>query len=386
MFQKSQAVPYQTTFTDWQGINRAGYLNANSTVNDVRDAPDWMKALYPEFNITDDVGNVIGWNPGNFVSETGEGLPDFSGLSATARADQLQRVNAAGGDMAIGLDQNALLQQYREAYADKFPGAYQPDANGNMIAVRHVGGDVLGDTLLTIGSVLVGGLASTMFSAPAAGATAGGAEAAGAAGAFDAAGMGTGIDAGVMASDAGLASMAAGGAGALATAGGTTTGAGAMGDIFKGGANGVVNAGLSLLSGLQGLESANDIRNSGPGIYDPFAAERKKYQDQLALLASDPNYLTSLPGYQAGLQAVMRSGAANGYLGSGNMMAALQQYGGNVYQQEFQRLATLAGANIGPMTDTSALQNNVAAGDMTSRAWATFGNLASKIDWSKIFS
>ena len=57
-----------------------------------------------------------------------------------------------------------------------------------------------------------------------------------------------------------------------------------------------------------------------------------------------------MPGYEAGLEAIQRSMAAQGYQGSGNMMAALQQYGTNAYQtamQNYQNQQQIANQTAG---------------------------------------
>ena len=118
---------------------------------------------------------------------------------------------------------------------------------------------------------------------------------------------------------------------------------------------------IGVLGGIESLKR--------PAVYDPFAGQRGQYQEQLSRLASDPSYITQLPGYQAGLQAIERSMAANGYLGSGNMMLALQDYGGKAYSDEFARLSSLAGAGISPMPDNSRAQGL----EMLSRGLASIG-------------
>lgn len=114
---------------------------------------------------------------------------------------------------------------------------------------------------------------------------------------------------------------------------------------------GNANALFSGAKGLAGLAQASGLAGSNAAAQqaaDPFASQRPYYQGQLAALMSNPNQvLPNTPGYQAGIDAVMRSGAAAGQLGSGNMQANLLQYGGNIYQQQEQILAQLSGANTG---------------------------------------
>lgn len=78
---------------------------------------------------------------------------------------------------------------------------------------------------------------------------------------------------------------------------------------------------------------------------NPFADEAKKYQNQLANLMANPGSGTSNPMYQhafdQGLEAVNRTAAAKGQLGSGNRLAELVNYGQGQASQNFFKLADL---------------------------------------------
>lgn len=89
----------------------------------------------------------------------------------------------------------------------------------------------------------------------------------------------------------------------------------------------------------------------------PVASFRDIYSQQLKDLMADPlGKLTSIPGYQAGLEAVQRAGAAQGWTGSGNMMTELQKYGGNFFQQQLANLSALTQMGQGAaQTDTTNL-------------------------------
>jgi hypothetical protein len=132
---------------------------------------------------------------------------------------------------------------------------------------------------------------------------------------------------------------------------------------------GMVGGGLNMLSGLYGLNAAQQMQAMA-GRADPFSTYRPGYAAQLSQLTADPSRITSMPGYRAGLQAVQRSMAAQGYQGSGNMMAAMAKYGGDFYGQEVNRLASLGGANISPQT---ALMGQGMASDLASRGLASLG-------------
>jgi hypothetical protein len=97
-------------------------------------------------------------------------------------------------------------------------------------------------------------------------------------------------------------------------------------------------------SGIYALMQADEMRKQS----DPFRRYRDYYGGQLENLERNPGSITTRPGYQAGLQAVQRAGAAQGLTGSGNMAASLAKYGGGFYQNEVNRLAGLAGGNVQP--------------------------------------
>lgn len=119
---------------------------------------------------------------------------------------------------------------------------------------------------------------------------------------------------------------------ALGAGGGIGMGGGAM--MALGGLN-AINQTRSMQKNMQGYAAASN----------PLAPAQAGYAQQLQSLMTNPNGVVNMPGYQAGLQAAERSGAAGGYLGSGNMMAQLQQYGGNFYNNAINQYQGAATAN-----------------------------------------
>ena len=101
---------------------------------------------------------------------------------------------------------------------------------------------------------------------------------------------------------------------------------------------------MAVLSGLYGLKLADDAAEKS----DPFGPYREGYAKKLQALEANPGLIKSTPGYFSGQDSINRSMASKGYLGSGNQAGALMRYGGDFYNQEANRLSTLAGANISP--------------------------------------
>lgn len=120
---------------------------------------------------------------------------------------------------------------------------------------------------------------------------------------------------------------------------------------------------MDLIKGGMSLYQSSQMSKAG----EPSAAA-KTANAQLAALLADPSSMTKLPGYEAGLQAVQRSGAANGYLGSGNMVVGLQKYGGDFYNNTLRQLSSIA--NEGRGIDQ---QYNFASTALTGHAINNFG-------------
>lgn len=139
----------------------------------------------------------------------------------------------------------------------------------------------------------------------------------------------------------------------LGFGGGTAAGGGGSNSMLP-----LLMASSQLGGGLAGYTQAQNYQNLAQQA-DPWAQYRAQYAQQLNSLMQNPSQIQSIPGYLAGLQAVQRSLAAQGYQGSGNMMAALQNYGGNFYQQQLQNLSSLAGtgnANLGANLAATGVQ------------------------------
>lgn len=90
-------------------------------------------------------------------------------------------------------------------------------------------------------------------------------------------------------------------------------------------------------TGLYGLWKARQLEKLGRPTGAQLGA-----RGNLEALMRDPSSIVNMPGYKAGEQAVTRSQAAGGYLGSGNMMAALKDFGGGFYNDTLRTMSGLA--------------------------------------------
>lgn len=123
-----------------------------------------------------------------------------------------------------------------------------------------------------------------------------------------------------------------------------------------------VGTGLNIGSALYGMTQADQMKRLAmmqANKASPWqtAGGADLASQQLMALLSGQTDISTMPGYKAGEQAVQRSMAAQGYQGSGNMMAALQQYGGNFYNNAVSQLGQLSGAQFNPASSgTLAMQ------------------------------
>jgi hypothetical protein len=134
---------------------------------------------------------------------------------------------------------------------------------------------------------------------------------------------------------------------------------------------GTLSSLLSIGSGAYGINNAIQMSELAKQIGQSGGQYAPQYAAQLSALEANPNSITSMPGYQAGLEAVERAGAAQGFQGSGNLAAALQQYGGNFFNQQVQQLQSLAQGGAG--TSLQALQGQGLANNAASSALAALG-------------
>lgn len=143
-------------------------------------------------------------------------------------------------------------------------------------------------------------------------------------------------------------------------------------DMGGGGGGGILSTigGIGGIgSGILGLLGAGNLMKMGKGA-DPFGPYREQYAQQLSQLEAHPELLAKTPGYEAGIQAVQRGMAAQGYLGSGNEATALLKYGGDIYSQQVQQLSKLAGADISPSTSADIYKSGL---DVASSSLGSLG-------------
>lgn len=88
-------------------------------------------------------------------------------------------------------------------------------------------------------------------------------------------------------------------------------------------------AGTAFGPGNSRLGNIIQVAAGGNAILQSLRMQKLMEQQMGGL--PNPGDVTKLPGYEAGIEAVRRSLASQGFQGSGNMMAALHKYGGDFY-------------------------------------------------------
>lgn len=159
---------------------------------------------------------------------------------------------------------------------------------------------------------------------------------------------------------------------ALPAIGDMLGGGGLLSSLFGG--SGLVEAAGGLGGMMSGLGGLGGITNVIGGLTGLFGSNRIS---NLAQLPS-PGQVTSIPGYQAGLDAVQRSMAAQGYQGSGNMMAALSKYGGDAYNQYVQQRLASAQGQMAPLQAQMSSLGLLTSGIPKLMGWGTPGGYSNQ--------
>jgi hypothetical protein len=127
-----------------------------------------------------------------------------------------------------------------------------------------------------------------------------------------------------------------------------------------------LGAGLKLVGGLYGLykssQNPNTSNTPSPAVTtasNANATASATAATQLTTALNDPSSYYDSASYQAGLQALERTDAAQGYAGSGKMLADLQNYGQTSYQSYITNLSQIANMSLGASTGAVNAGTNV---------------------------
>jgi hypothetical protein len=114
---------------------------------------------------------------------------------------------------------------------------------------------------------------------------------------------------------------------------------------------GIASGVLGVVGSFMGNNQQQQAQQQAVQAADPYAQYRPQAAQQLNSFMNNPNQISAVvnsPVGQAYQDAAARTMAAQGYTGSGNALVAAANAGGQAYQQQFNNLAMLAGANYSP--------------------------------------
>ena len=126
---------------------------------------------------------------------------------------------------------------------------------------------------------------------------------------------------------------------------------------------------------------------------NPWASQTAQYQNKLAQLLETPGAMASNPAYQysfdQGMEAINRSAAARGQLGSGNRLMELNKFGQGQASQNFFNLANLYSKLAGADNQNAAGAVGAAASAINGQQQALNGapvvRMTSGMDTSKLY-
>lgn len=144
----------------------------------------------------------------------------------------------------------------------------------------------------------------------------------------------------------------------------------------------VATIGGSLIAGAMSGGGGSSSGSASPGYYDPYAQYRGAAAQQLNQLMTNYNPANN-PVYESMMQAAQRQAASQGYNGSGNALVAAANAGGQAYQQQFNNLAMLSGAEQSPAQAgaLAAYQGNYNQ-QMNQNMWGGLGSLFGRLGGS----
>lgn len=138
----------------------------------------------------------------------------------------------------------------------------------------------------------------------------------------------------------------------------------------------------------ESLMNFNDLYQKA----NPWANQTAQYQNKLAQLLETPGAMASNPAYQysfdQGMEAINRSAAAKGQLGSGNRLIELTKFGQGQASQNFFNLANLYSKLAGADSQNAAGAVGAAASGINGQMNAMNGirpiTVSSGMDTSKL--
>lgn len=144
-----------------------------------------------------------------------------------------------------------------------------------------------------------------------------------------------------------------------------------------------ITAGTTIYASNQAKKAQKEqnkfISESQKGA-DPYAAYRADAAAKLDALSKNPDSIKDSSVWKARMQAAERAVASQGYTGSGNALVAAADAGASAYQQEFDNLARLSGADVGIQSAAGVSSAGMGArGNASDNYLSSLGGVANNI-------
>lgn len=145
----------------------------------------------------------------------------------------------------------------------------------------------------------------------------------------------------------------------------------------------IVSAGAGLYESSQ----SNKLGQQGLGLAEDTQGKQDYYNQQLMQLMANPSSFLSSPIFTSslnvGTEAVNRSEAAQGFLGSGNQATALQQFGQSFASSQLLGQEQLLGSLSGAGNASSPSQAIGAGTAAFGQSFTQLGSLLASLGYSK---
>lgn len=133
-----------------------------------------------------------------------------------------------------------------------------------------------------------------------------------------------------------------------------------IGGVFGGPAGAAVGGSIgSAVGGAMGGKTTQKAGNATNAASMAQLAYQQAASDKILQLMNDPSKVTSMGGFNTGIQAIERSAAGRGLLNSGNIMTALSDYGNSYYGDQMRLLQALAAGTPAPTVGANMINSGL---------------------------
>jgi hypothetical protein len=140
--------------------------------------------------------------------------------------------------------------------------------------------------------------------------------------------------------------------------------AGIAGSVIGGVVGGPAGAAIGgsiggAVGGMMGGKTTQKAGNATNAASMAQLAYQQAASEKILQLMNDPSKVTSMGGFNTGIQAIERSAAGKGLLNSGNIMTALSDYGNSYYGDQMRLLQGLAAGTPNPTVGAGMINSGL---------------------------